>query len=144
MPDDLKPTTSTQAKKDPKWHQIMFEEYDALVWNRTWELVPPTFTQNLVGCKWVFWTKRYFDDSIGRFQACLIAKDFHQRPRVDYHVTFSSVVKLELCAFFLNFAVSCGWSLRQLDVNNAFLQGHLFEDVYMVQPYFYFYFEKKI
>ena len=27
-----------------------------------------------------------------------------------------------------------GWSLCQLDVNNALLQGHLSEDAYMAQP----------
>lgn len=43
----------------------------------------------------------------------------------------------------VNFVVSCVWSLCQLDANNAFLQDHIFEDVYMVQAYFYFYFEKK-
>ena len=34
----------------------------------------------------------------------------------------------------LSIAVSRGWSLHQLDVNNVFLQGHLSEDVYMSQP----------
>lgn len=31
-------------------------------------------------------------------------------------------------------AVSQGWAFRRLDVNNAFLQGHLFENVDMAQP----------
>lgn len=34
----------------------------------------------------------------------------------------------------IDIAVSRGWPLRQLDINNAFLQGHLNENVYMVQP----------
>ena len=39
-PLDLEPTTPTQALKDPKWRKAMSEEYDALVRNGTWELVP--------------------------------------------------------------------------------------------------------
>lgn len=34
----------------------------------------------------------------------------------------------------LSLVVSRGWVLRQFDVQNAFLRGHLFEDVYMSQP----------
>jgi hypothetical protein len=34
----------------------------------------------------------------------------------------------------LSIAVSRGWPLRQLDVNNTFLQGHVSKDVYMFHP----------
>jgi hypothetical protein len=44
------------------------------------------------------------------------------------------VVKPTSIGVALSIVVSCGWSLRQLDVNNAFLQGNLFETVYMSQP----------
>ncbi|CAL8999725.1 unnamed protein product, partial [Prunus brigantina] len=119
--NDLEPTTVSTALKDPKWRKAMSDECDALVRNGTWELVPPDSTQNVVRCKWVFRIKRNSDGSIDRFKARLVAKGFHQRPGVDYLDTFSPVVKPTTVRVVLSLAVSRGWSLRQLDVNNAFL-----------------------
>ena len=132
--DHHEPTTLTQALKDHKWRRAMSKEYDALVKNGTWALVPQDNSQNLVGYKWIFRTKCKPDGSIDRFKARLVAKGFHQRPGIDYHDTFSLIVKPTTVRFILNIAVNRGWSLRQLDVNNVFLQGHLSENVYMLQP----------
>lgn len=133
-PNSLEPTTVTQALHDPQWRKAMADECDALVRNGTWELVPPDPTQNIVGCKWIFKIKRNIDGSIDRFKARLVAKGFHQRPGIDYLDTFSPVVKPTTIRVVLSLAVSQGWPLRQLDVNNAFLQGHLSETVHMQQP----------
>ncbi|XP_022631718.1 uncharacterized protein LOC111240603 [Vigna radiata var. radiata] len=112
----------------------MQAEFDALHHNNTWELVSRSSTQNLVGCKWVFRIKRHLDGSIDRYKACLVAKGFHQRPGWDYTETFSPVVKLVTIRIVLTLVVRQGWSIRQLDANNAFLQGTLKEEVFMLQP----------
>jgi hypothetical protein len=35
------PLTLTEAPNDAKWHEAMHEEYNALIQNKTWHLVPP-------------------------------------------------------------------------------------------------------
>ncbi|KAJ9547961.1 hypothetical protein OSB04_020504 [Centaurea solstitialis] len=130
----MEPTSLSQALKDERWCQAMCEEYDALVKNATWELVPTDGIANLVDSKWVYRIKRHSDGSIDRYKARLVAKGFQQRPGMDYQETFSPVVKPTTVRLVLSIAVHYGWSLRQLDVNNAFLQGKLSETVFMNQP----------
>ena len=89
----------------------MNDEFNALVRNGTWEIVSYTFMQNLVGCKWVFRIKQLLDGSVDRYKAKLVAKGFHQRPGVDYHDTFSLVVKLTTIRLVLSLTVNKGWSL---------------------------------
>lgn len=112
----------------------MESEFLALMRNNTWHLVPPVSGRNLIDCKWVFRLKRKADGSIDRHKARLVAKGFKQRYGIDYDDTFSPVVKFATIRSVLSVAVSQGWSLRQLDVQNAFLHGVLEEDVYMKQP----------
>lgn len=112
----------------------MQAEFDALHRNNTWELVSRSSTQNLVGCKWVFRIKQNPDGSLDRYKARLVAKGFHHRPGWDYTETFSPVVKPVTIRIVLILAVRQGWPIRQLDVNNTFLQGTLKEEVFMLQP----------
>jgi histone deacetylase 1/2 len=128
------PKTAKQALADPKWHAAMREEFEALHKNQTWTLMPLPPDRQAIGCKWVFRTKENPDGSINKYKARLVAKGFHQQHGFDFNETFSPVIKPITIRLILSLAISYKWPLKQLDINNAFLNGSLEEEVYMVQP----------
>jgi hypothetical protein len=73
------PCTHEEALNDARWSQAMQEEYDALIANKTWHLVPPNRSRNLIDCKWVYRIKKKADGTIDRYKARLVAKGFKQR-----------------------------------------------------------------
>ncbi|KAH9736625.1 retrovirus-related pol polyprotein from transposon RE1 [Citrus sinensis] len=80
------PYSISEALADPKWLQAMKLEYQALMDNKTWTLVQPSFPVKIIGSKWVYRIKYNPDGSISRYKA------------------------------------------RLVDINNAFLNGHLTEE----------------
>ncbi|KAK9214355.1 hypothetical protein WN944_006344 [Citrus x changshan-huyou] len=128
------PKTLKAALKHQHWVAAMQEELTALYQNQTWSLMPRPPDTNVVGSKWVYKIKHKEDGSIDRFKARLVAKGFTQIPGVDFAETFSPVVKHTTIRLVLALAVCSCWVLKQLDVRNTFLHGHLKEDVYMEQP----------
>jgi len=119
------------ALVSPLWSTTMQDEYNALLSNNTWTLTTLPPNASLVGCKWVFKTKLNADGSFHRCKACLVAKGSHQTHGLDYAETFSPVVRHTTIRLVLAHAVTSGWPVRQVDVNNAFLNGDLSECVYM-------------
>jgi histone deacetylase 1/2 len=109
-------------------------EYNGLMQNKTWHLVPPVKGRNIIDSKWVFKVKRKADGTLDKYKARLVAKGFKQRYGINYEDTFIPVIKMSTIRAILSIAISKGWGLRQLDVQNAFLHGILEEEVYMRQP----------
>lgn len=128
------PTTVQQALSSIHWTEAMQQEYQALQANKTWSLVPLPPHKRAIGCKWIFRIKENPDGTINKYKARLVAKGFNQKYGQDYSDTYSPVVKPITVRTVLTIALTSKWPLIQLDVNNAFLNGQLHEDVYMQQP----------
>ncbi|XP_073357810.1 uncharacterized protein [Aegilops tauschii subsp. strangulata] len=128
------PKTVRAALRDPNWLAAMQVEYAALMQNRTWSLVPRPRGANIVTGKWLFRHKFKADGSLERYKARWVVRGFSQRPGVDFDETFSPVVKAATIRVVLSVAAAHNWPVHQMDVNNAFLHGHLTERVYCQQP----------
>ena len=128
------PTTITQALKDKIWRDSMSTEMDAFACNGTFTLVPRKADTNVVGCRWLYKNKFHPDGTRRCSKSRLVAKGYNQEFGRDYAETFSPVVKSTTLRLVLDVAISNSWPVKQRDVNNAFLQGTLKEEVYMDQP----------
>ncbi|KAL6326660.1 hypothetical protein AAG906_010834 [Vitis piasezkii] len=113
-PSDQLPTTVSQVLKNPNWHTTMVEDYQALVRNNTWTLVPFHPSMNVIDSKWIFRVKYNSDGTIQRYKARLVAKGFQQYAASTIRVVFTLVV-------------TYNWEIRQIDFNNAFLNEEIAE-----------------
>lgn len=85
----VEPISADEALASINWKSAMQDEYDALMKNETWTLVPHKAGMKVIGNKWVY--KLKFDPSgkVSRHKARLVAKGFLQTPGVDFSETFS-------------------------------------------------------
>ncbi|GJW38136.1 ribonuclease H-like domain-containing protein [Tanacetum coccineum] len=93
------PRSHVHALRDPNWKEAMLDEYNALITNGTWVLVPRPANVNVV-------------HSI-------------QQQGIDCDETFSPVVKPATIRTVLSLVVSREWPIHQLDVKNRSLVGAL-------------------
>ena len=66
-----------------------------------------------------------------RNKARLIAQGYSQMEGVDYNESFAPVARMESIRILLALACHINFKFYQMDVNTAFLNGLLKEDVYV-------------
>ena len=98
----------------------MQSEIKALQDNHTWDLVPLPKCKVPIGCKWVYKVKLKANGDVERFKARLVAKGYTQKEGLDFHETFSLVVKIATVRYVLSLAAQHNWFVHQLDVYNEF------------------------
>lgn len=87
-----------------------------------------------MGCKWLFKIKLQADGGLDRYKASLVVKGYSQEKGVHFLGTFGSLIKYSSIRIILSLATMMDWSVVQLDVKNAFLDGGLDTKVFMELP----------
>ena len=109
----------------------MDEEIKMIEKNHTWELMQKPEDKEIIGLKWVYKIKYNEDGTIQKHKARLIAKGYSQLPGVDFNETFAPVVRMETIRTVLALAAQLKLQVYQLDVESAFLNGEIEEEVYV-------------
>ncbi|GJY40372.1 retrotransposon protein, putative, ty1-copia subclass [Tanacetum coccineum] len=131
------PANYKAALLDPefdKWLNAMNVEMQSMKDNEVWNLVYLPPNGKIVGSKWLFKKKTDMDEAVHTFKARLVTKGFTQTYRVDYEETFSHVADIRAIRILIAIAAYYDYEIWQMDVKTAFLNRHLYEEVYMMQP----------
>jgi hypothetical protein len=131
---DTEPQTFAQVVDQQAWREAMLEEYDSIVRNDVWELVLRPVGNSVVTSRWLYKTKYVADGSIEKHKACFVARGFSQIEGVDYDETFAPVARYTSIRSIIAIAAEMGWSIHQMKVKTAFLNGFIDEEVYIEQP----------
>jgi hypothetical protein len=91
-----------------------------------WKLVDPPSNCKPIGTKWVWKNKKGENGEVVRNNSRFVAQGYN---------LFAHVACLEAIRILLAFTVAKGFRLYQMDVNSAFLNGVLEEEVHMRQPF---------
>ncbi|XP_042958153.1 uncharacterized mitochondrial protein AtMg00820-like [Carya illinoinensis] len=111
----------------------MHDKLQALRVNNTWNLIPCEATVSIIACQWVFKIKLKANGTLDMPKDCVVAKGFNQEDGINYHETFSPVIKPSIILIVITLALINYWSISQLDVKNAFLHSDLYESFFMEQ-----------
>lgn len=128
---DFTPTYVHKAMLSHHGSKAVRSELGAVVRNNTWNLYELPPSRKPIGCKLLFKVKKKPDGPVDRYKARLVAKGFSQHAGSDFSDMFSPVVRATTVRVVLTVAIMNGWKLRQVDVNNAFLNSALQEEIYI-------------
>jgi hypothetical protein len=112
----------------------MTEEYQSIIKNDVWEIVPRPKSKDVVSSKWLFKVKHAADGSIEKYKARFVACGFSQKEGIDYEETFAPVARYTSIRTITALATKMKCKLHQMDVKTTFLNGVIKEEMYIEQP----------
>ena len=101
----------------------MIEEYQSIMKNDVWDVVPRPEGKFVVTSKWIYNIKHAADGSIEKYKERFVAPGFSQKEGIDYEETFAPIARYTFIRSVLALAAVMKWKIHQMEVKIAFLNG---------------------
>src|SRR5579859_1528139 len=138
LDNEEEPIMYQQAINHPyhrkEWEIAAQEEYDSLMKNETWEVVPRPTNRNVIMSRWVFRHKKGPDREDCSFQSTDSRTWILANLRSQLPGNLLPVAKLVSIRVLFAIAASLDLEIHQMDVVSAFLASKLDEKIYMEFP----------
>ena len=132
---DQEPANYEEAVQKKEWVEAMTKEYQSIMKNGVWDIVPKLEGKSVVSSKWIYKIKHTLDRSIEKYKARFVARGFSQKEGIDYEAkTFAPLAQYTSIRAIMALESMMKWDLHQMDVKTAFINGVIEEEVYIEQP----------
>jgi hypothetical protein len=131
---EKEPTFFEEFVQKKEWMDAMTVEYQSIMKNDVWKVVPKPKNKDVVSSKWIYKIKHAIDESIEKHKERFVARGFSQKESIDYEETFAPIAKYTSIRTIIAVAAKMKWKLHQMDVKTTFLNGVIEEKVYIEQP----------
>jgi hypothetical protein len=81
---EKEPTLFEEAIQKIEWVDAMTEEYQSIIKNDVWEIVPRQKRKDVVSSKWLFKIKHVVDGRIEKYKSRFVTHGFSQKESIDY------------------------------------------------------------
>ena len=123
-----------QCDKHEAWMQGEREELTSIEKNGVWTRDQPPYGTKVIPLKWVYKVKKDRLGAIQRYKCRLVAQGFFQVFGQDYTDTYSPVAKFTSIRTLLAITAQLGLKVHQMDVDTAFLNAPIYEDIWVKVP----------
>lgn len=132
-PRSLRDVNSSDRRDE--WLEAILAEIESLERLQVFEIVDSLpDARKAVGSKVVYKLKRDATGKIDKYKARIVAKGYSQQKGIDFHDTFSPVARYETIRYLLAYSVENELVVELVDVNTAFLNSELHEEIYLELP----------
>jgi hypothetical protein len=128
---EKEPTFFEEAIQKKEWVDPMKKEYQSIIKNDVWEIVPRPKNKDVVSSKWLYKIKHVANGSIEKHKARFVSCGLSQKEGIDYEDTFSHVSRYTSIKTIIALAAKMKWKLHQMDVKTTFLNGFIEEELYI-------------
>ena len=109
---DKEPSNYEEAAENKEWKNAIIEEYQPIMKNDVWDVVPTPEGKPIVTSKWIYKIKHAVDDSIEKYKPRFVARGFSQNEGIDYEETFSPVARYTSIESILSLAAVMKWKVH--------------------------------
>eukprot|EP00253_Pinus_taeda_P034018 PITA_34018 len=105
------PSSFEEAVQQLVWMDAMLEEYDSIMRNNVWDVVPRLGDRSVVTSRWLYKVKQADDGSVEKHKTIFVARGFSQVEGIDYDETFAPIARIN------NYFTRLGFTKSEVDAN---------------------------